>query len=146
MESESNSRTIDNFLIVDNYFTKDGNVTTEFKECDGKILVKHFSGINSENFIVKKSNGKKLEFSFCNINGIYYININGHHMVDYKKFINIQSIITSDNDIKLSNPYMGEILIQNCDVDIIHKALLVMDEWIKSKTKWYSDFLYHFFH
>lgn len=134
-----------NFLIVDNYITKSGDITTEFKECDGKILVKHFSGINSENFIVKKKNGKKLEFSFCKLNGIYYININGHHMIDYKKFTNIQSIITCENDVKISNIYIGDILLQNCDVDIVHKSLLVMNDWIKSKTKWYNDILYYIF-
>lgn len=134
-----------NFLIVDNYITKGGELRTEFKECDGKILVKHFSGINSENFIVKKFNDKKLEFSFCKLNGIYYVNINGHHMVDYKKFINIQSIITCEEDVKISNLYIGDLLLKNCDVEIVHKALLVMDDWMKSKTRWYSDFLYHIF-
>lgn len=134
-----------NFLIVDNYITKDGDITTEFKECDGKILVKHFSGINSENFIVKKQNGKKLEFSFCKLNGIYYININGHHMIDYKKFTNIQSIIKCNEDVKISNIYIGDIILNNCDIEIVHKALIVMNEWIKSKTKWYNDILYYMF-
>ena len=30
---------------------------TELKESDGKIIVKHFSGTNTDNFIIKKFNG-----------------------------------------------------------------------------------------
>ena len=37
------------YLIVDNHTSKTGDVT-EFKECDGKILVKQFSGINTDNW------------------------------------------------------------------------------------------------
>mgnify|MGYP000267934581 CR=1 FL=1 len=31
-----------------------------------------------------------MEFSFFKLNGVYYININGCHIIDYKHFINIQ--------------------------------------------------------
>ena len=62
------------YLIIDNHSSKNGNIT-EFKESDGKILVKHFSGLNTDNFVIKKFNGKRLEFSFFKLNGVYYINI-----------------------------------------------------------------------
>ena len=38
------------YLIIDNHLSKNGNVTTEFKESDGKLLVKQFSGTNTDNF------------------------------------------------------------------------------------------------
>jgi hypothetical protein len=133
------------FLIIDNHVGKNGDVT-EFKECDGKILIKQFSGLNTDNFIIKKFNGKRLEFSFFKLNGIYYININGCHIVDYKHFINIQHISKVDEAVKIKNPYIGDILLVNCDVDIVHKALTVMSDWMKSKKNAFSDFIYYIFH
>ena len=47
------------YLIIDNHLSKNGNVTTEFKESDGKLLVKQFSGTNTDNFIIKKFNNKR---------------------------------------------------------------------------------------
>lgn len=133
------------FLIVNNHNSKNGNIT-EFKESDGKIIVKQFSGTNTENFIIKKFNGKRLEFSFFKLNGIYYININGCHIIDYKHFINIQHITKIEEDVKIKNPYIGEILLINCDIDIVHKALTIMSDWIKSKQNTINDIMYYIFH
>lgn len=133
------------FLIVNNHTSKNGNIT-EFKESDGKIIVKQFSGTNTENFIIKKFNGKRLDFSFFKLNGIYYINLNGCHIIDYKHFINIQHITKIEEDVKIKNPYIGEILLINCDIDIVHKALTIMSDWIKSKQNTMSDIMYYIFH
>jgi hypothetical protein len=134
------------FLIVDNHIGKNGSVTTEFKECDGKIMVKHFSGVNSENFIVKKQNGKKLEFSFFKLNGIYYINLNGHHIIDYKQFINIKSVKAEEDSVRIRNPFLGEIVVSNCDIEIFQKSLTVMRDWMKQRSSWLMDLIYYFFH
>jgi hypothetical protein len=133
------------FTIVDNYATPRGDIVTEFKECDGRILVKHFSGVNSENFVIKKINGKQLQFSFIKLHGVYYININGHHIIDYKKFLHIQSISNIQDDVKINNMYIGEILLLNCDAEIVYKALTVMKSWIKKKSWWLEDLLYYVF-
>ena len=133
------------FLIIDNHNSKNGDVT-EFKESDGKIIVKQFSGTNTENFIIKKFNGKRLEFSFFKLNNIYYININGHHIIDYKHFINIQHITKIEEDVKIKNPYIGEILLKDCDIDIVHRALTIMSDWIKSKQNTINDIMYYIFH
>lgn len=134
------------YLIVDNHLSKNGNLTTEFKESDGKLLVKHFSGLNTDNFIIKKFNNKRLEFSFFKLNGIYYININSFHIIDYKRFINIEHIIKEDENVKIKNPLIGDILLLNCDVDIVYKALQIMADWMKSKRSIFKDFLYFLFH
>lgn len=134
------------YLIVDNHITKNGKVTTESKECDGKILVKQFTGVNSENFIVKKVNGKELAFSFCKLNGVYYVNLNGQHMIDYKKFVNIQSVCNCNDDVRLKNVYVGEIVLQNCDVEIFHRALEVMNAWMSKQTNWFNDIIYFITH
>ena len=128
------------YLIIDNH------ITTEFKECDGKILIKQFSGLNTDNFIIKKFNGKKLEFSFFKLNGIHYVNINGNHIIDYKRFINIQHISKSDDDVKIQNLYIGELILKDCDVDIVHKALTTMANWMKSKQTFFKDIMYFMFH
>lgn len=133
------------YLIVDTHASKNGDIT-EFKECDGKILVKQFSGLNTDNFIIKKFNGKRLEFSFFKLNGIYYININGCHIVDYKHFINIQHISKSEENVKIKNPYIGDLLLLNCDVDIVHKALTIMSDWMKAKQSMFTDLMYYMFH
>lgn len=133
------------FVIIDNYNNKNGNVT-EFKESDGKIIVKQFSGTNTENFIIKKFNGKRLEFSFFKLNNVYYVNINGYHIIDYKHFINIQHITKVEEDVKIKNHYIGEILIKDCDIDIVHRALTIMSDWIKSKQNTINDIMYYIFH
>lgn len=133
------------FTIVENH-SKNGDVTTEFKECDGKILIKQFSGTNTDNFIIKKYNGKRLQFSFFKINGIYYVNINGCHIIDYKHFINIQHISNVEDNVKIKNPYIGEIVLFNCDVDIIQRSLTVMAEWIRTKQSIMNELAYYIFH
>lgn len=133
------------FTIVENH-SKNGDITTEFKECDGKILIKQFSGTNTDNFIIKKYNGKRLHFSFFKINGIYYVNINGCHIIDYKHFINIQHITNVDDNVKIKNPYIGEIVLLNCDVDIIQRSLTVMSDWIRTKQSVMNEIAYYIFH
>lgn len=134
------------YLIIDNHLSKNGNVTTEFKESDGKLLVKQFSGTNTDNFIIKKFNNKRLEFSFFKLNGIYYININSFHIIDYKRFINIEHITKEDENVRIKNPFIGDILLLNCDVDIVYKALRIMADWMKNKKSIFKDFLYFLFH
>jgi hypothetical protein len=134
------------YLVIDNHLSKNGNITTEFKECDGKLLIKQFSGTNTDNFIIKKFNGKRLEFSFFKLNGIYYINLNSHHIVDYKRFVNIDHISKEDENVKIKNSYIGDILLLDCDVDIVHKALTVMADWMKNKQSMFKEFLYFMFH
>ena len=134
------------YLIIDNHLSKNGNVTTEFKESDGKLIVKQFSGTNTDNFIIKKFNNKRLEFSFFKLNGIYYININSFHIIDYKRFINIEHITKEDENVRIKNPFIGDILLLNCDVDIVYKALRIMADWMKNKKSLFKDFLYFLFH
>ena len=133
------------YLIIDSHVNKNENIT-EFKEYDGKFLIKQFSGINTDNFIIKKGNGKSLEFSFFKLNAIYYININGHHIIDYKHFINIQHISNESNNVKLQNPFIGDITLVNCDIDIVYKSLTIMAKWMKSKQTIFNNIMYYMLH
>jgi len=134
----------DSILIIDRQQSKNGDIIS-FKESDDKIITTHFTGKNTDNFIIKKNDGKKLEFSFFKLNGIYYINLNGHHIIDYKKFVIIQQITRINSDVKLKNAFIGDIILQDCDIDIVHKALQVMDNWMKNKKSFFFDLLYHLF-
>jgi hypothetical protein len=140
-----------NYLVIDKYKNKRGEDTTELKEHEGKLIIKQYSGINSDNFIIKKYDGKKISFSFFKLNGIYYININGEHIIDYKKFVNIQQIskIEQEGDkmssIKVKNAYIGDIMIHNCDPEIFQKALSVMSNYMKNKSSYVSDLMHFVF-
>jgi hypothetical protein len=140
-----------NYLVIDKYKNKRGEDTTELKEHEGKLIIKQYSGINSDNFIIKKYDGKKISFSFFKLNGIYYININGEHIIDYKKFISIQQISKVEHEddkvssIKVKNAYIGDILIHNCDPEIFQKALNVMSNYMKNKSNYVSDLMHFVF-
>jgi hypothetical protein len=143
---------LENYMMVDKIKNKKGEDTTEFKECEGRLIIKQYSGINTDNFVIKKMDGKRLSFSFFKINGIHYININGEHIIDYKRFVNIQQISkhdTSDSDtesIKVKNGFIGEIIIHNCDPEIFKKSLDIMAKYMKDKNNYISDFIYFIFH
>ena len=149
-----------NYLVIDKYNNKKGEETTELKEHEGKLIIKQYSGINSDNFVIKKFDGKKISFSFFKLNGIHYISINGDHIIDYKRFINIQQIskiesdrptttpitaITQCTSIKVKNSHIGDIIIHNCDPEIFQKALNVMSTYMKNKTNYVSDFMQFMF-
>lgn len=140
------------YLVIDKYKNKRGEDTTELKENDGKLIIKQYSGINSDNFVIKKFDGKKLSFSFFKINGIHYISINGDHIIDYKRFINIQQVSKVEIDaetqvptIKIKNGYIGDILIYNCDTEIFQKALNIMSKYMKNKHSYITDFMHFMF-
>ena len=145
MESKVNTNIIDmnNYLIVEKGIQKNED-TTDIKEKDGMLIIKQSYGINSTNFTIKKSNSNlKLHFSFFKINGIHYINIDNTHIIDYKKFIKIQQISKIDEkSIKIRNLYIGEIVLEHCDVEIFSKALNIMNTFMKSKKNFISDAIY----
>jgi hypothetical protein len=141
---------LENYTLVDRIKNKRGEDTAEFKECDGRLIIKQYSGINTDNFIIKKSDGKKLNFTFFKINGIYYININGDHIIDYRRFINIQQISkmnTAENieSVILKNAHVGDIIINNCDPEMFQKALSIMSRHMKNKNSYYNDIMYFMF-
>ena len=140
---------LENYLLVDKFKNKRGEDTTEFRECEGKLIIKQYAGINTDNFVIKKIDGKKLSFAFFKINGIYYVNLNGEHIIDYKKFISIQQISKLDEDddaIKIKNNYIGDMIIHNCDPEMFQKSLQIMSKHMKGKKNYFSDFVYFMFH
>ena len=147
---KDNSNFSQDYLLIDKFKNKKGNDTTECKEFNGKLIIKQFSGVNTENFIIKKVDGYKLAFSFFKLNGIHYVTINGKHVFDYKKFTKIQHISVVENNpdhngIQIKNLYFGTFFIDNCDIEIFKKALDIMHKYIKTHKSFFNDFLYVFF-
>jgi hypothetical protein len=134
----------EDFLVINNKKIDNIDITNT-KEKDGEIFIKQYSGLNTENFILKKKSGPSLHISIFKLNGIFYININGEHIIDYKRFKNIHFITQSNDDIILKNSYFGQLKITNCDIDIIKKGLFIISEWMKKKTSFFNEIYYFLF-
>lgn len=134
------------FSIIDTYKQRDGNNTIEIKDYENKLIIKQFTGVNSENFLIKRPlTGKRLHFSFFRMNGIYYVNINGEHIVDYKCFIHIQKISNEGDNLIIQNSTFGIIKLLNCDIEVFQKSLQIMNDWIKPKQSLWNNLLYYIF-
>lgn len=138
---------VQNYLMIDKVKNNDG--ITELKEHLGKLIIKQYSGVGTDNFVIKKFDGKKINFSFFKLNGIHYISINGEHILDYRKFVHIQKIskikkddgVDSDS-IEITNSFIGNLVIHNCDIEIFKKSLDVMNTYMKNHRTYMNDFIY----
>lgn len=115
-----------------------------------EISVKHTKNGSVDKFIVNTSS-KTLQFTFFKANGIYFVNINNVHIIDYKQFAKVKNITQVNNgkDITLSigsTSASVSLLIKDCDVEMIQKALIVMSEFMKTKSSLYKDLVYILFH
>ena len=140
---------MDEYLIIDTSLNNSGDTISKIQsfEDNGKIIIKQYYGVNTDNFIISKLDDKKISFSFFVMNSIYYINLNGEHIMDYNKFVDIKkfSYNVDNNYLKISNRHFGDIYVYNCDVDIFKKALSEMDKWMKKKRSLFSDLIYYIF-
>jgi len=134
----------EDFLIVNNKKIDNIDITDTKEKC-GDIIFKQYSGLNTENFLFRKGE-YKLQISLFKLNGIYYININGEHIIDYRRFKNIQCISQNQENVNIKNSYFGQLKISKCDVELFKYSLFVLSEWMKKKTSFFSDFLYYMFH
>jgi hypothetical protein len=134
------------FLIIDTFKNRRGEDIAEVKEYQGKIMVKHFMGVNTDNYILSKQNGLSIQFSMFRINGIYFVNLNGCHIIDYRQFSQGLQKMSENKDtceILLRNRYFGEIVLRKCDLELMHKAIHMMRDWMKGKTSFIKNFLYY---
>ena len=144
---------MDDYLIIDTNITYNGESSTQLQSIENdkhkhkKLIIKQYCGVNTDNFIISKIDGKKLIFGIFTINGIYYINLNGEHIIDYNKFIHINKISynAEQNCLKITNNNFGEIYISNCDLDIFNKAMIEISNYMKHKTSLLSNIFYYIF-
>lgn len=150
MSKEQYQINMDDYLIIDTKITSNGHISQiqSFENNNSsKLTIKQYSGINIDNFVISNNSGKKISFGFFVINGIYYINLNGEHIIDYYKFIQIKKISydVNDNCLKIANNHLGDIYIYNCDTEIFKKALSEMNKWMKNKQSLISSLYYYIF-
>lgn len=125
----------DSFLYIDKIKNKNDDILAE-KELVGKFSIKHYSGINTDNWVINKYvNGIKygMSFSFFKLNKTQYVNINGEHIIEYSKFTCIEHVSNGHECAIIKNVYVGDIILQKCDVDIVKKALEIMIKYITPK-------------
>jgi hypothetical protein len=133
--------------------TKEDNLNVNLKVSgagdDKSFYSKHYSGHNSENLIIKQNN-LKIHFSYYRINGMYFVNINGEHVFDFKRLLLIDWMtnIKYDTDplkcdLKIKNANLGEIIIPNCNVKMFEKGVKEINQWIKKQSNIVKD-IYNF--
>lgn len=141
---------MDDYMIIDTKIKNNKSISQiqSFENTSlSKLTIIQYSGINIDNYIISNNVGNKLSFGFFTVNGIYYINLNGEHIIDYYKFIQIKKISydEKDNFLKITNTHLGDIYLPNCDMDIFKKALSEMNKWMKNKHSLLSSLYYFVF-
>ena len=113
---------------------------------DVGITSTHVKNGSIDKFTIVKAE-KKLEFAFFKANGVYFVNINNDHIIDYKQFCRVKSLKQSSNgsDVVLCIG-ASNMAIKNCDVQMVQKALIVMSDFMKTKSSLYKDLMYILFH
>lgn len=117
---------------MDYLYVEKGQVIETVEFCN-QILVRYNSGINSENYTIIKPSGHKLVFAIIKLNDVYYISINNKHVVDYKKFSNIKSIISINDVVCIENTSVGKIMIEECSLDLVQCMMEIIHTFVKSK-------------
>lgn len=137
---------MDNYLFIDNKQLDNENILLLTEHSD-KVIIQQYTGRNTENFKLM-SNNCTLTLSIFKLNHIWYININGHNILDYKQFIRFQRIETQNDNIKIYNSYIGDLVIKNCNICLFQKGIKIVSNWMKQNhsTSIWNDFLYFFFH
>ena len=59
---------MDEYLIIDTSLNNSGDTISKIQsfEDNGKIIIKQYYGVNTDNFIISKLDDKKISFSFFN--------------------------------------------------------------------------------
>jgi hypothetical protein len=115
----------------------------ETVEISDGILIRHTSGINCENYIIAHQTNGQVRFSIFKIDGVWFISINGEHVIDYKKFADITSISMCMNGVVLENYHVGKIHIDNANIDLVKRMLLVMQETLAPYITRFYSFRYY---
>lgn len=115
-----------------------------------EMYIKNYSGENSYNISIKKNiknqqsdiKTLKIHFNFFKLNGIFFVNINGENLFDFKKLVLIDYIkeiknVENVDSIRLiiKNSELGELIIDNCDVQMFQKGMKLLNEWKRKKKK-----------
>ena len=137
---------MNDFLIIENHkLNKQLDVVLTTEKSD-KVVIQQYSGTNTENFRFASTNST-LFLSLFKLNGIWYININGEHVVNYKQFIRFQRVENTQSGIQIINNFCGNMNITNCKSDVFCKSISVISNWMKQThpSSLWKELLYFFF-
>ncbi len=138
---------MNDFTVVKNYINSSGDETAEFTDIDGQLIIKQYSGINSDNYIIKKINTNlSISFSIFKLNKEYYISINGDNVINYRKFKNIKHIFQLKDCVVIKNNFLDDVIIRNCDMDIVKRFLSIITGKMKSKGNFIKEFIFNIFY
>ena len=86
-----------------------------------------------------------MKLSYYKLNGIFFVNINGENLFDFKTLLLIDSVkCIVENDVSIiiiKNSSLGEIRIKNCDLEIFQKAIHFLNTWVKKNKNYIRDLL-----
>jgi hypothetical protein len=139
---------MDNYLLIDNHQLESNENILLLTEKSDKIIIQQYSGRNTENFKLITTK-HTLILSLFKLNRVWYININGYNILDYKQFVRFHKIETSnENTIKIYNNYTGDLSIPNCNIALFQKGIKIISNWMKYShpNSLWNDFMYFFFH
>lgn len=108
------------------------------------IQIKQYIGLNTDNehgtqnfTLIKHSaidnTRLRLYFMLYRIGSRHYININNTHVVEIRKFLMIKKMsIEMTECVAIVNSALGEIVIDNCDMDMIHKCIQITEKYLEN--------------
>lgn len=136
------------YILINTFISKNNLDNLEIGNFDGKILTTQSSSINSDKWCLVSSNKNQIEFTISKINNIFYIIINGLHVIDYKQFI-IHSIIlppnNTNNTIHVDGKF-GKINVDNCDTHLFKKMTEIIHDTMKTRITTFYNLCYYFSH
>lgn len=111
------------------------------------IHVKQYKSYNSNVLLLTKDN-LKIKFNYYKLNSIVFININGEHLFDFKVLLLIDMLTNISNidstNLSIKHSKLGEIIIQNCNVEMFEKGICIINEWVEKNKNFFKD-LYGYF-
>jgi hypothetical protein len=119
---------------------------TECYEMDGDFYIYTLFFEDKEKYVIANKKGQRVSLVFFKLNDIYYININRYITIDLKRFLHIEYIVTQETDgenIKIKTTYDQILILQNCDISLVHKMLKFIEKWYNNHCNWWYNLKYH---
>ena len=114
------------YLLLGNIVSKNGEQISEIKEQDGSLIIKQYTTTDKVHHIIIQSDEKQIECTLFKLNNKTYLNINDTCIIDYKKFIKIQSMVQIESDISIKYNNSDELVILNVTIEMFYKLLLIL--------------------
>jgi hypothetical protein len=138
------------FTIITKY---KGNIeiTDDTPKSKNEVYIKEWIGLNSEHKTGTNSytlykyiddNIKlKLNFMLYKIQKRHYINVNNTYLSELDKFLMIKNIVSMSTTVYINNSQMGEVILENCDMDLINKCIGIIQVYQTNNPRTFMDYI-----